>query len=70
MEVAPECIPTKLRAKHRVSLETLAVRKKQDYVKTASQTKKPKQCQAQKLNKVRKELINAYQKEQIKYIQG
>ena len=34
MEVATECIPTKLRAKHRVLWETLAVKKKCD-VKTA-----------------------------------
>ena len=36
METAAECIPTKSRAKHRVPWETLAVRKKQDNVKTAT----------------------------------
>ena len=40
MEAAAECIPTKLRAKHRVSLETLAVKKKCDDMKAASLSNK------------------------------
>ena len=36
MEAAAECIPTKLRAKHGVSWEILAVKKKRDDMKTAS----------------------------------
>ena len=36
MEAAAESIPTKLRAKHRVLWETLAVMKKRGKVKTAS----------------------------------
>ena len=51
VEVATECIPTKLRAKHRVPWETLAVKKKHDNVKTASLCNKrnPTNANAQKL---------------------
>ena len=38
MEIAAECIPAKLRPKHRVPWETLAVRKKRDNIKTAKGT--------------------------------
>ena len=40
LETAAECIPTKQRAKPRVPCETLAIRKKREYVKTASKYKK------------------------------
>ena len=35
IEMAAKCIPNKLRVKHRVLRETLAIRKKCDNVKTA-----------------------------------
>ena len=51
IEVEAECIPTKLRAKHWVPWETLAVKKKRDDVKTASLYNKrnPTNANAQKL---------------------
>ena len=72
MEAAEKCIPTKLRTKHRVPWETLAVRKKRDNVKTASLCNKrnPTNANAQKFKKAQRELINTYQKEQIEYIQS
>ena len=55
-----------------VSEGTLAIRKKQENVKTASSCNKrnPTNANAQKLKKVQKELFKTYQKEQIEYIQG
>ena len=66
MEAAAGCIPTKLRAKHRVPWE-----QKRDDVKTASQRnrRKPIYANAQKLNKAQSELKNADLKKQTKYIQ-
>ena len=72
MEVAAEYRPMKLRTKPRVPWETLTVRKKRDNMKTTSFCNKrnPTNANAQKLKKAQRELINAYQKEQIKYVQG
>ena len=63
---------TKLRAKYRVPLETIAVKKKCDDVKTASlcNTRNPNNVNAQKLKKAQSELNNAYLKEQTEYIQN
>ena len=63
---------TKLRAKHRVCWEILAVRKKLVNVKIPSLCYKrnPSNANAQKLKKVQSELINIYQKQQIEYIQS
>ena len=62
---------TKQRAKPRVLLETLAVRKKREDVKTASKfnRKNPTNINALKL-KAQNELANTYVKEQTKYIQN
>ena len=51
MEAAAECIPTKLRAKHRVPWEILTVKKKCDNVKTVTLCNKrdPINSNAQKL---------------------
>ena len=70
MEAAAEYIQTKLRAKHCVPWETLAVKKGKN-VKTVSLCNKrnPTSSKAQKLKKAQRELINAYQKEQIENIQ-
>ena len=70
MEAAAECIPMKLRVKQRVPQETWEVGKKWDNVKTASLYNKSNQTnsKAEKLKKVQRELINAYQREQIEYI--
>ena len=59
MEAEAECIPTKLRAKHRVPWETLAVKKKQDNVKTAFQCNKknPTNANTRKLKKAQRGLI-------------
>ena len=59
-------------AKNRVPWKTLAVRKKRDNVKTASQRNKRNvtNANAQKHKKVQRYLINVSQKEQIEYIQG
>ena len=72
MESAAECILTKLRAEYKVPLKTLAVKKKQDILKTASLCNKRNLTNAdvQKFKKTQSELINVYQKEQIEYIQG
>ena len=57
MEAAAECIPTKLRAKHWVLWETLAVKKKRDNVETASLCNKrnPTNTNTQKLKKAQSE---------------
>ena len=70
MESSAECIPTKLKARHIVHCETLAVKKKRDNVKTASLCNKrnPTNTNAQKLMKSRTELSNTYLKEQTEYI--
>ena len=64
MEVAAECISTRLRAKHRVLWEILSVKKKRDNVKTASLYNKrnPTNSKAQKLKKAQRKLTNAYLK--------
>ena len=71
METAVECIPTKLRTKHRVPWETY-IKKKREILKTISlyNKRKPTNANAQELKKVENELINACQKEQIEYIQS
>ena len=71
-EAEAECVPAKPRVKHGIPWETIAVREKQDNVKTAFLCNKrnPTIANAQKLKKAQRELINAYQKEQIEYIQG
>ena len=53
LEAAAECIPTKQRAKPKVSWETLAVRKKRACVKTASPCNggNPTNINGQKLKK-------------------
>ena len=68
IEPAAECILIK----HRVPWETLAVKKKRDNMKTVFPCHKrnPSNANGQKLKKAQRELINAYQKEQIEYIQG
>ena len=52
--------------------EKVTVRKKRDNVKTASLCNKRNLTNAntQKLKKTQRELINAYQKEQLEYIHG
>ena len=71
IEARAECIPTKLRAKHRTSWEILVIKRKHDDVKIASQCNKrdPNNGNAQKLKKAQSELSNAYQNEQIECIQ-
>ena len=67
MEAAAECIPTKLRSKHKIPQETLAVKKKHDDMKTTSLCNKrnPTNANAWKLKKAQIELLtNAYLKEQ------
>ena len=72
LEAAAECIPTKQRAKPWVPWETLAVRKKQADVKTASKCKRknPTNTNALKLKKAQNELANMFLKEQTEYIQN
>ena len=69
---AGECIPTKLRAKHKVTWKTIAVRKKHHNLKTASlcNERRPSNAKSLKLKKPQKVLINTYQKEQMEYVQG
>ena len=61
-----ENLPTKLRAKHRILWEILAVKKKCDDIKTTSLYNKRNLINAnvQKLKKAQSELTNAYLKEQ------
>ena len=61
MEVAAECVPTKLRAKQTIPSETLAVRKKRN-VKTATlcNKKNPANINTKKLKKTQSELINVH----------
>ena len=73
---AAECIPTKLRAKHRVPWENIAVRKKRDNVKTASLCNKKNPINAN-IQEAQRELFNAYphqkkkkKKEKNEYIEG
>ena len=58
LEVATECIPTKQRAKPRVSRETLVVRKKHADMKTASKCnrKNPTNINNLKLKKAQNEI--------------
>ena len=71
IEAVAECLPTKLKAKHRVLLETLAVKKKFDDMKTASVCNKrnPTNPNNQKFKKAQSELNYTYLKEQTEYIQ-
>ena len=65
-EAVAECIPTKLRAKHRVPWAILAVRKKRDNMKTASLRNKRNSTNAHvKKLKAQRWLFKAYQKEQM-----
>ena len=72
MEAIAECISTKPRAKHRISWESLVVRKKRDNLKIAFLCNKRnlKNANAQNLKKAQGELTNRYQKEQQEYIHG
>ena len=65
-EAAAECIATKLRAKHRVPRVTLAVKKKRDDMKIASQCNRrnPTNVNAQKVKKAQSKLNNTYLKKQ------
>ena len=65
-----EYVPTKLRAKHRVQLKTLAGRKKRYNVKTALLcNKKATNANAQK-PKAQRELLTHNKKNKKEYIQG
>ena len=72
LEAAAKCIPTKPRTKYRVPWETLAVREKRAYVKTASKIyrKNPTNTNAIKLKKAQYQLTGIYLKEQTEYIQN
>ena len=72
LEAAVECKPTKQKAKSRISWETLAVREKRAYVKTASKCNKrnPTNINTLKLKMAQNELANIYLKEQTEYIQN
>ena len=63
---AAECIHTKLRAKHRVPWEIVAVRKKWDNVKTGSLRNKRNPNNTQNNKKAQNELINACKKKKKK----
>ena len=69
--MAAECISTKLRAKHKVPWETLAVKKKCDNMQTASLCIRRNLTNAntQNLKKAQSELNNVYLQEQTEYIQ-
>ena len=71
-EAAAKCIPTKLKTKYRIQLETLAVREKCALVKTASKTyrKNPTNTNARKLKTTQYQLAGIYIKEQTEYIQN
>ena len=71
-KVAAKCSPTKPRTKYRVPWETLAVREKCAYVKTASKSyrKNPTNTNALKLKKAQYQLAGIYVKEQTEYIQN
>ena len=64
IEAAPECIPIKLRAKHRVLWETLTAKKQRDNVKIAFLFNKrnPTYVITLKYRKAWSELIKAYKK--------
>ena len=72
LEVAARCIPTKPRTEYRVPWETLGVREKRAYVKTAttSYRKNPTNTNAHKLKMAQYQLASIYVKEQIEYIQN
>ena len=65
-------IPIKSRTKYRVPWETLAVREKRAYLKTASKSyrKNPTNTNALKLKKAQYQLADIYLKEQTEYIQN
>ena len=72
LEAAAKCIPTKPRTKYRFPWETLAVRQKRAYVKTASKSyrKNSTNTNAWKLKTVQYQLAGIYIKEQTEYIQN
>ena len=72
LQEAAKCIPTKLKTKHRVPWETLAVREKRALVKTASKNyrKNPINTNALKLKTAQYQLAGIYIKEQTEYIQN
>ena len=72
LEATAKCIPTEQRAKSRVPLDTLAVRKNRADMKIASKCNKknPINTNALKLKKAQNELANIYLKEQTKYKQN
>ena len=72
LETTSKCIPTKLKTKYRVPLETLSVREKRALVKTASKNyqKTPTNTNARKLKTAQDQLAGIYIKEQTEYIQN
>ena len=72
LEAASKCIPTKPRTKYRVPWETVAVREKHAFVKTASNSYRmnPTNINARKLKKAQYQLAGIYLKEQTEYIQN
>ena len=58
MNASAECIPIKLRTKHRVPWEILAVRKKRDNVKACNK-RNPTYGNVQELKKAQRNLIKA-----------
>ena len=70
-EAATEYIPNKVRTKHRVTLETLVVKKNKKAWKRHPYVIKGTQLMPtpKKLEKAQTELINVYQKGKIEYIQ-
>ena len=71
MEATAESLPTNLKAKHRVPWGVLAVKKKPDNVTIESLFNKRNttNTNAQELKKAKRELTNAYIKEQTEYFQ-
>ena len=72
MEAVAECIPTKLRSKHRLPWETITVKNKRDNVKTPPlcNKKNPSNTDTQKLKKAQSKLTSTYLKEQTECIQN
>ena len=71
-EAAAKGIPIKPRTKYRVPWKTIAVSRKQAYVKTASKSyrKNPTNTNARKLRTAQYQLAGIYIKEQTEYIQN
>ena len=72
LEATEECIPTKQRAKRRVTWKTFAVITKRADVKTTSlcNRRNPTNITALKLKKAQNELTNVFLKEQTEYMQN